>query len=186
MDVFLRGYVCKKLTYFALRRQDTVRVKKKHGIVYVFTIGNAIIATCKKQKQKRSQMAKHAQNKVLANVFLFQGAYFVITGIWPILNMASFITATGPKQDTWLVEMVGLLSTSIGLTYLVASLRKQRLPIVLGYAASVSFLIMDVTYVASRVISRIYLLDAAIQCLFLGALTFFLLKDRSANGKLQR
>ncbi|WP_229738937.1 hypothetical protein [Parapedobacter pyrenivorans] len=100
--------------------------------------------------------------------------------------MASFITATGPKQDTWLVEMVGLLSASIGLTYLVASLRKQRLPLVLGYATSVSFLVMDITYVASQVINRIYLLDAAIQCLFLTALTFFLIKDRSASGKLQR
>ncbi len=163
---------CKKLTYLTLPKEIQTLDQTWHCLCVYY--------------RKGSLMANRAQNKALATIFLFQGAYFVVTGIWPVLNMASFITATGPKQDTWLVEMVGLLSASIGLTYLVASLRKQRLPLVLGYATSVSFLVMDITYVASQVINRIYLLDAAIQCLFLTALTFFLIKDRSASGKLQR
>ncbi|MBK1441558.1 hypothetical protein JHJ32_16285 [Parapedobacter sp. ISTM3] len=110
---------------------------------------------------------------VLGNAFLFQGAYFIITGIWPLLNMESFLVATGPKQDTWLVEMVGLLAASIGLTFIVASLRKQRLPMLLGYSAALSFLVMDILYVARGDISRVYLLDAAIQAIFIAAITFF-------------
>jgi len=100
----------------------------------------------------------------------------VIAGIWPIINMESFILATGPKQDTWLVEMVGLLSISIGLTFLVASLRNAPLPIVLGYTVAVSFLVMDVIYVTSGVIPRVYLLDAAIQLIFLTAVSIFILR----------
>lgn len=115
-------------------------------------------------------------NRALSNVFLFQGIYFVIAGIWPIINMESFILATGPKQDTWLVEMVGLLSISIGLTFLVASLRNAPLPIVLGYTVAVSFLVMDVIYVTSGVIPRVYLLDAAIQLIFLTAVSIFILR----------
>ncbi len=112
----------------------------------------------------------------MGNVFLFQGAYFVITGIWPLVSMESFITATGPKQDTWLVEMVGLLSASIGLTFIVSSLRKQPLPLVLAYAVALSFLVMDITYVTKGVISRIYLLDGAIQVVFIALVTFFAVK----------
>src|SRR5690606_25710327 len=113
-------------------------------------------------------------SKALGNAFLIQGIYFVVTGIWPLLNMASFITATGPKQDTWLVEMVGLLSASIGLTYISANLRRKPLPILLGYTTSLSFLIMDVVYVMRGKIDRIYLLDASIQVLFICAISLML------------
>ena len=96
--------------------------------------------------------------------------------------MASFITATGPKQDTWLVEMVGLLSASVGLTFIVSSLRRHPLPVLLGYAVSVSFLLMDIVYVTSGRIDRIYLVDAAIQLAFISAVTIILAR-RSGNGK---
>lgn len=120
-------------------------------------------------------MATATYNKRLGNVFLIQGVYFVVTGIWPLLNMASFIMATGPKQDTWLVEMVGLLSAAVGLTFIVSSLRRQPLPILLGYTVSASFLLMDIIYVANGQIDRIYLLDAAIQAAFIAVLTVILI-----------
>src|SRR5690606_14864846 len=121
-------------------------------------------------------MARAAQSKALGNAFLVQGIYFVVTGIWPLLNMASFITATGPKQDTWLVEMVGLLSTSIGVTYIVASLRRREVPVLLGYLVSFSFLVMDLIYVMSGEIDQIYLVDAGIQTAFIIAVTVILVK----------
>lgn len=111
--------------------------------------------------------------------FLMQGIYFLITGIWPLLSMDSFIEATGPKQDTWLVKMVGLLAVSIGLTFVVSSLRQQKPPLVLAFAVATSFLLMDVVYVAKGVIGRIYLMDAAIQTVFLAAIVFFMIKQRS-------
>ncbi|HWK59427.1 MAG TPA: hypothetical protein VNQ80_18940 [Parapedobacter sp.] len=120
-------------------------------------------------------MATATYNKRLGNVFLIQGVYFVVTGIWPLLNMASFIMATGPKQDTWLVEMVGLLSAAVGLTFIVSSLRRHPLPVLLGYTVSASFLLMDIVYVANGQIDRIYLLDAAIQAAFIAVLTVILI-----------
>lgn len=92
--------------------------------------------------------------------------------------MESFIAATGPKQDTWLVQMVGLLAASIGLTFGVSSLRRQRLPIVLGLSVASSFLLMDVIYVAKGVIDRIYLLDAALQAVFLAVVAFFAVQKK--------
>lgn len=121
-------------------------------------------------------MAAAIYKKGLGNAFLVQGIYFVVTGIWPVVNMASFITATGPKQDTWLVEMVGLLSTSIGLTYIVTSLRRRALPVLLGYSVSFSFLVMDLIYVIRGEIDQIYLLDAGIQAAFIIAVTVIVAK----------
>jgi len=123
-------------------------------------------------------MAKPGNNKALGNAFLFQGAYFIITGIWPLLGMDSFLTATGPKQDTWLVEMVGLLSASIGITFIVSSLRRQKPPLVLGYSVALSFLFMDLIYVINGVISRIYLLDGAIQLFFVATMSFLVIKRK--------
>lgn len=129
-------------------------------------------------------MATATHSTSLATVFLVQGIYFVVTGIWPLLNMASFLTATGPKQDTWLVEMVGLLSASIGITYIVSSLRKRPSPVLLGYCVAVSFLAMDIIYVASGEMSRIYLVDAIIQGAFIAAITImFGLHTRSRLEK---
>lgn len=122
-------------------------------------------------------MAEPGNNRALSNVFLFQGAYFVITGVWPLLGMDSFITATGPKQDTWLVEMVGLLSVSIGITFIVTSLRKQKPPLVLGYSVALSFLFMDLIYVIKDVIGSVYLLDGAIQLIFISVVTFLVIKN---------
>ncbi|WP_257668753.1 hypothetical protein [Parapedobacter tibetensis] len=128
-------------------------------------------------------MDKSTHDGGLSNVFLFQGSYFVITGIWPVVGINSFMVATGPKQDIWLVHMVGLLAISIGLTFLISSLRQQRLPIFLAYATTLSFLVMDIIYVASGVIQRIYLLDASIQFLFLTLLTIFIIRKQQRNRK---
>jgi hypothetical protein len=50
----------------------------------------------------------------------FQAAYYCLTGIWPLLHLASFEAVTGPKTDDWLVKMVGLLAAVIGATLGVA------------------------------------------------------------------
>ena len=47
----------------------------------------------------------------MIRVILFaQGLYYLITGVWPFLSMASFQAITGPKVDGWLVKMVGALA----------------------------------------------------------------------------
>lgn len=38
---------------------------------------------------------------------IIHAAYFVLTGLWPILNIRSFLRVTGPKSDLWLVKTWG-------------------------------------------------------------------------------
>ena len=42
-----------------------------------------------------------------------QGAYFLGTGVWPLVLMPSFESVTGPKVDKWLVRTVGVLRLGV-------------------------------------------------------------------------
>jgi hypothetical protein len=62
---------------------------------------------------------------MLRGLLWVQGAYFQLTGIWPLVSIRSFKMVTGEKYDNlpsgldvdhWLVMAVGVLVTSIGLS----------------------------------------------------------------------
>ena len=54
-------------------------------------------------------------------VLRVQGGYYLVTGVWPLVHLASFEAITGPKVDDWLVRMVGLLAAVIEATLLAAA-----------------------------------------------------------------
>src|SRR3954468_18916703 len=98
-----------------------------------------------------------------------QGIYFLVTGLWPLLHMPSFLAVTGPKVDLWLVKTVGVLVTVVGLVIGVAAYRHnvsaEIVLLAIGSAAALGA--VDVIYVAKRVIARIYLLDAVAELLLI-------------------
>ena len=49
-----------------------------------------------------------------------QGAYYVGSGLWPVLHMRSFEALTGPKTDRWLVRSYGVLTAAIGVVLLAS------------------------------------------------------------------
>lgn len=53
-------------------------------------------------------------NGLLGGVRLarWMGWYYLMTGIWPLLHIRSFVWMTGPKTDRWLVKAVGGLVTA--------------------------------------------------------------------------
>ncbi|HYO08680.1 MAG TPA: hypothetical protein VER17_06875 [Tepidisphaeraceae bacterium] len=92
-----------------------------------------------------------------------QAGYFVVTGVWPLVHMRSFMAVTGPKMDRWLVRTVGVLVTVIGGVIAMGAYRRDLDPQVftLAVASAAGLAAVDVTYVAKRVLEKIYLLDAA-------------------------
>jgi hypothetical protein len=89
-----------------------------------------------------------------------QAAAYVITGLWPIVDLRSFERVTGPKRDDWLVRTVGGLAVAFGgglawRSHDPASARP------FGVASAAAFLAADVIGIASGRLPRIYLLDAA-------------------------
>src|SRR5829696_5778392 len=91
-----------------------------------------------------------------------QGAYFVLTGIWPLFGINSFQAVTGPKMDLWLVYTVGCLVAAVGATLLMAAFSGRTTPevIVLAVGSAVALAGIDLIFVLRGVISWVYLLDA--------------------------
>jgi hypothetical protein len=95
------------------------------------------------------------------------GWFNVVTGLWPVLHIRSFEAVTGPKADRWLVKSVGLLLAAIGLTQIQA--HSERDAATLGVGTACSTLAIDVFYVLRKRISRVYLIDAAMEAAWIGA-----------------
>ena len=105
-----------------------------------------------------------------------QGAYYVVTGAWPIVSLRTFELFTGPKTDVWLVHMVGALAVAIGVTILVGARgrgieKKIRREIVfLSAVSAIAFAAIDVIYVLNQTLRLIYLGDDAIEGMVLTGL----------------
>lgn len=97
-----------------------------------------------------------------ATLALVQGAFYVATGLWALLDLDSFMAVTGPKTDRWLVKTVGILVTVIGAALLLAWRSGRITPevVLLAAGSAVSLAAIDIVYVSNDTISRIYLLDA--------------------------
>jgi hypothetical protein len=107
-------------------------------------------------------MPAFCYSKLLYVVCMGQSVYYVITGIWPLLHIESFIWVTGPKYDIWLVKTVGVLIMATGIVLYVAA-RNKRISIeimLLALGNALGLTAIDVYYAVIDRISNIYLLDA--------------------------
>jgi hypothetical protein len=98
-----------------------------------------------------------------------QGVYYAVTGVWPVLHMASFLRVTGPKRDLWLVRTVGLVMGALGAG-LVAAARGRRVDPALALAsaaAAAGVAAVDLTPGPPARISRLYAADGVAQLLLL-------------------
>jgi len=126
----------------------------------------------------------------------FQGLYFLATGIWPLVSIASFQAVTGPKTDHlvtgregdhWLVNTVGALVISIGLTLITAAWRSNVSfeTIVLGISCALALIAIDVVYVLRGAILPVYLGDAGIELVIVAAWLMAIVRVRGkASGAL--
>ncbi len=134
--------------------------------------------------------AMETRNHWLRLTALVQGAYYFLTGIWPLLHIRSFEAVTGPKVDRWLVKTVGLLVGVVGGMLLRSARRNDlrrvarktpEIPIVaIGMAGALAA--VDVVYVAKRRIAPVYLLDAVAEALLIAGWAFGLSGGKDQNA----
>jgi hypothetical protein len=98
---------------------------------------------------------------------LAQGLYYLITGVWPLVDSRSFQAVTGPKKDLWLVKTVGVLVAVIGGTLALGGARRRPSPEMeaLGAGSAAGLAGVDTVYATKGRISKIYLLDAVVEML---------------------
>jgi hypothetical protein len=99
---------------------------------------------------------------------ILQGLYFLVTGIWPLLHIRSFMAITGPKVDIWLVRTFGALVAVCGAAILsgVAGKRVTDEMRSLGAGSATVLAMSDLYYVAKGRIAPTYLLDALTEVIF--------------------
>jgi hypothetical protein len=99
-----------------------------------------------------------------------QAAYFLITGVWPLVHRRSFEAVTGPKVDFWLVRTVGVVVAAIGGGLALSARRGPSRDLELtALLAAAGLAAVDVVEVSRARISRVYLLDALIEAAIVAA-----------------
>lgn len=91
---------------------------------------------------------------------LVQGAFYVVSGLWPVVHLASFERVTGNKKEPWLVQTTGALITAIGITLLVGARERGRTAKTLGIASALVLGGADLIFVGRKHVPRVYLGDA--------------------------
>jgi hypothetical protein len=89
----------------------------------------------------------------------------LVGGLWPLLHISSFEMVFGPKTDRWLVKTVAGLLMVNGLTQLTIpsaadGVRQARR---LGVGTAAVLAAIDLVYVRAGRISKMYLVDAAVE-----------------------
>ena len=95
----------------------------------------------------------------------FQGVFYLLTGVWPLVSMGTFVAVTGPKVDLWLVVTVGVLVAVIGAVLLLGAWRKRVGPelVLLAVGSAGGLAAVDLVYALGDRIWDIYLLDAVVE-----------------------
>ncbi len=93
------------------------------------------------------------------------GAANLVFGLWPLVHLRSSEAAFGPKVDRWLVKTVSGLLVVNGFTQLTtssarSSVRQARR---LGAGTAAVLATIDLVYVPTGRISKMYLVDAAVE-----------------------
>ena len=93
-----------------------------------------------------------------------QAAFYLSTGVWPLVHRRSFERVTGPKSDFWLAQTVGVTVAAIGAGLAQAAAGGRDISPELrtiACASAAGLALIDLIFVARRRISPAYLLDAA-------------------------
>jgi hypothetical protein len=59
-------------------------------------------------------------------IFAIQGLYYLLSGLWPLLHLDSFIAITGPKTDLWMVYLLDTLIEVILLLFWIMALYRKK------------------------------------------------------------
>lgn len=96
-----------------------------------------------------------------------QGAYYLATGLWPVLHRRSFAAVTGRRRQGWFVRVVGGAIAAVGAALLVTDEPRRGRRLGAGVAAVLG--LASVVVAVTRRGTRAYLADAAIEAGFAAA-----------------
>lgn len=116
------------------------------------------------QNCKRSMLTK----KLYKLLLILQGFYTLLTALWALIDIDSFMEITGPKTDLWLVKTVSVLLVPIAFSLILPVFFKATFwqPFIIGLLSAAGLAVIDFYYSLNSTISKIYLWDGIAQCFF--------------------
>jgi hypothetical protein len=107
-------------------------------------------------------------------ILITQGIYYLVSGLWPIIHIGSFMKVTDPKTDLWLVKTVGAIITAIACVLIFAYANNELSDAIklLSILSAAVFAMVDLYYPLKSVISKVYMIDGVIQIMIIGAWLF--------------
>jgi hypothetical protein len=121
--------------------------------------------------------------KLYKTLLWIQGVYTLLTALWALVDIDSFMVITGPKYDIWLVKTVSVLLLSICVVFFSGIFLKMHpLPLMLtGISTSAGLAAIDFYYTSIERIKWVYALDGITEILFLIAWLFLLANIKKLN-----
>ena len=142
----------------------------------------------------RAAPAREQASAWVTGLLWLQGLYYLVTGVWPLVSIQTFLLVTGPKTDHlqsphqapadhWLVMTAGVLITAVAVSLLSAAWRRSGSVevAVLAIAAAIGLAAIDVIYVSRQVIEPIYLADAGAEVVLIVGWLVGLVMGRTAR-----
>lgn len=106
--------------------------------------------------------------RIILYILTFQGVYYLVTALWPVINLESFLLFVGPKPDRFIFWTVDLLIIAIGSTILLGVRNSdQGTTTFLGIISAIAFMTVELIFAGK--ISPFFWVDFTIESLiFLG------------------
>lgn len=125
------------------------------------------------------------KDKPFSLLLTVQGVYIIVTALWALVDIDSFIWVTGPKTDIWLVKTVAVVLVSIGLALLIAVRESQpSLSIkVLGLTNAAGLAVIDFYYTSNGTIKWVYAADGVLQVLIIISWIILIMKNQHRVSK---
>ena len=107
---------------------------------------------------------------------------FLLTAVWALVDIQSFMVITGPKTDVWLVRTVAVLLICISLFFLLSSKKSEESRITLtALVFSFGLAYIDFYYTLNNTIRWVYALDGIVESMFGLLWLYFLFSPRKGS-----
>jgi hypothetical protein len=125
--------------------------------------------------------------KLYKITLLVQAFYSLLTALWGLIDIHSFMKVTGRKADIWLVKTVSVLLVAISISLIVhLYIRAKPLTaIVLAFLTAAGLGCMDFYYTSKNEISAVYALDGIAEAIFSLLWIYLLVNFRKLDGQVQ-
>lgn len=113
-------------------------------------------------------MQRPMNRKIYSILLWTQGVYTLLTALWGLVDIDSFMAVTGPKTDIWLVKTVSVLLVAIALSLLSGLIDGfYRLPVaILGLSTSIAMASIDFYYTLNNMISKYMLQMVSLKVIY--------------------